>query len=143
MFAELNTGADGLDDPADRSSQAGFSEGFDIGYEILGDSQKAADDSLPPDTYELYGDNQWPREDLLPGFRETYLRYYAKALELSRDLMMIFALALDLEETFFDDKMGYPGAMSRMMHYPPKPVNGEIMPGIAAHTVSPSPFLMA
>lgn len=124
-----------MDDPADQASQACFSEAFDIGYEILGDSRKAADDPAPPDPYELYGDNQWPREDILPGFRGTYLRYYAEALDLSRELMRIFALALDLEEGFFDDKMKYPGAMSRLMHYPPQPANGELTAGLAAHTV--------
>lgn len=137
MFAEQSTGA-GLDDPADRASQACFSEAYDIGYEIQGDSQKEPDHPLPPDPYELYGDNQWPREDILPGFRESFLRFFAEALELSRDLMRISALALDLDEHFFDDKMKYPGAMGRMMRYPPQETKGESVAGLAAHTVSGS-----
>lgn len=133
LFAELSTGAD-LDDPAARAAQECFSEAFDIGYEIDGDLQQPPGASLPPDPYELYGDNQWPSDEILPGFRETFLRYYAQLLELSRDLMRIFALALDLPENFFDDKMKFPGAMARMMHYPPQPA-GEKMAGLAAHTV--------
>jgi isopenicillin N synthase-like dioxygenase len=51
-------------------------------------------------------------------------------------LMRIFALALGLQEDFFDDKMKYPGAMARMLHYPPQPTQGQKMAGLAAHTVS-------
>jgi hypothetical protein len=141
LFAELSTGA-GLDDPAEQAAQACFSEAFDIGYEIDGDLQQSPGASLPPDPYELYGDNQWPREEILPGFREAFLQYYAQALELSRDLMRIFALALDLSEDFFDDKMKYPGAMARMVHYPPQPVAGETMAGLAAHTVGSCTYLL-
>lgn len=86
------------------------------------------------------GENQWPDEDILPGFRASYLRYYAELLELSRALMRIFALALDLEEDFFDAMTEFPGATSRMLHYPPQPVEGQEIPGLAAHTVCISQF---
>lgn len=138
MFAELSTGTD-LDDPAEQAEQASFSEAFDIGYEIAGDATKKPEDPLPPDTFSLYGDNQWPREQDCPGFRKVFLEYYVEVLELCRDLMRIFAQALGLRGDFFDDKMDHPGAMARMLHYPPQPVEGEVMAGLAAHTVSASP----
>lgn len=31
--------------------------------------------------------NQWPAEHLIPGFRETYLQYFAEVLELAKALM--------------------------------------------------------
>ncbi|KAF4508822.1 hypothetical protein G6O67_005154 [Ophiocordyceps sinensis] len=133
VFAELSTGTD-LDDPAEQAEQASFSEAFDIGYEIAGDATKKPEDPLPPDTFSLYGDNQWPREQDCPGFRKVFLEYYVEVLELCRDLMRIFAQALGLRGDFFDGKMDHPGAMARMLHYPPQPVEGEVMAGLAAHT---------
>ncbi|KAL2847159.1 Clavaminate synthase-like protein [Aspergillus pseudoustus] len=111
-----------------------LSEAFDIGYELSGDMQKGPDDRLPPDTFGLLGENQWPEESVTPGFRATYLRYFAEALELSRALMRIFALALGQKEDFFDPMMKFPGVTSRMLHYPPQPVQGLEIPGLAAHT---------
>ncbi|KAL1848257.1 hypothetical protein Plec18170_008168 [Paecilomyces lecythidis] len=111
-----------------------LSEAFDIGYEIAGDSQKGPDDVLPPDDYSLYGGNQWPKEEYLPGFKKTYLTYYQEILELSRRLMRTFALALQLPEDYFDGIVKHPGCISRLMHYPPQPVPGEELVGIATHT---------
>lgn len=139
LFAELSTGI-GVQDPAEPSEQACFSEGFDIGYEIEGDATKKPGDPLPPDPFSLYGENQWPREADCPGFRQDFLAYYAAALDLCRQLMGIFAQALDLQADFFDDKMKHPGSMARMMHYPPQPVKTGAMAGLAAHTASQRPL---
>lgn len=114
-----------------------LSEAFDIGYEIAADPRKdPSTDVLPPDTFGLYGGNLWPKDDLLPGanFKETYLRYFGEVLELSRALLKIFALALDLSEDYFDSIVKTPGCISRMLHYPPQPVPGEKKVGIEAHT---------
>lgn len=126
------------DDPSERTdtnNMGALLESFDIGYEILADPQRAADDVLPPDTYDLYGDNQWPSNEVLPKFRETYLLYCAEALTLCRRLMRSFALALGLDEGFFDPVMKFPGVTSRLLHYPPQPVEGEVRDGLGAHTV--------
>ncbi|PHH92357.1 hypothetical protein CDD83_7735 [Cordyceps sp. RAO-2017] len=125
---ELEPGREGQNWPG------ALSEAFDIGYEIAADSRKAAGDRLPPDNYGLVGENQWPGEEVLPGFRASYLEYFTEVLELSRALMRIFALALDLDEAFFDAMMEHPGVTSRMLHYPPQPVEGQQIPGLAAHT---------
>ncbi|RAH64996.1 Clavaminate synthase-like protein [Aspergillus aculeatinus CBS 121060] len=77
---------------------------------------------------------EWPSEDELPGFRKTYIEYFAEALSLCRSLMRIFALALDLPEEFFDPMMEYPGATSRMLHYPSQSVDDTSKIGLGAHT---------
>lgn len=112
-----------------------LSEAYDIGYEIAGDRQKLPDDQLPADHFCLYGGNQWPTDEVLPGFRAAYLEYFSRILELSRDLMKIFALCLDLPEDYFDGIVKHPGCISRMMHYPPQPVPGAEWVGIQTHTV--------
>ncbi|KAE8153643.1 Clavaminate synthase-like protein [Aspergillus avenaceus] len=122
-----------IGDDTKNSSTGALLESFDIGYEIPLDPERTANDTLPPDTYSLYGENQWPIEEVLSGFRDIYTRYCAEALRLSRSLMRCFALALNLEEDYFDSMMKYPGVTSRMLHYPPQPVQGEIMLGLGAH----------
>lgn len=99
------------------------------------DSQKPTGCALPIDTYRMYGDNQWPREDIMPGFRETYTQYCATNLDLCRRLMSIFALAMDLPEEYFNASIENPGASSRLMHYPAQPVKGEVLEGLGAHKV--------
>ncbi|KAL3466887.1 2OG-Fe(II) oxygenase family oxidoreductase [Aspergillus heterothallicus] len=115
--------------------QTNLSESFDIGYEIAGDPSKSVSQhSLPDDPFELYGGNQWPDDSVLPGFHATYLAYFRACVTLSRRLLRIFALALDLEEEYFDEFVTDPGCMSRILHYPPQPVKGEERVGIEAHT---------
>ncbi|KAL4740975.1 hypothetical protein BDV11DRAFT_184388 [Aspergillus similis] len=118
----------------EKPAQGALSEAFDIGYELAGDIRKGPGDPPPRDKYGLHGDNQWPDEPLLPGFRKVYLEYFSQVLELSRKLVRILALALDQEENFFDSAVEYPGVASRMLHYPPQPVEGQGIPGQAAHT---------
>lgn len=112
-----------------------LSEAFDIGYEIAVDFQRSKHDVLPPDTYDLYGDNQWPDQEILAGFKETYIQYCGTVLELCRKMMRIFALSLGVREDYFDWKIRYPGVTSRMMHYPAQSVSGETRDGLGAHTV--------
>ena len=80
----------------------------------------------------------WPDDNLLGdiSFKAAYLGYFGEVLELSRSLLKIFALGLDLPEDYFDPIVKTPGCISRMLHYPPQPVPGEEKAGIEAHTVS-------
>ncbi|PLB53737.1 Clavaminate synthase-like protein [Aspergillus steynii IBT 23096] len=133
LYGEKSSNPD-LEDNALKNAPGALSEAFDIGYEVSGDLQKGSDSRLPVDNFGLHGDNQWPEESLIPGFRAMYLRYFAEALELSRALMRIFALALGQREDFFDSMVKFPGVTSRMLHYPPQPVQGQEIPGLAAHT---------
>jgi isopenicillin N synthase-like dioxygenase len=62
--------------------------------------------------------NLWPD---LPGFADAYRRYYAVMDELARELMRLFALALDLPETWFDDKIDDHMTNLVTNYYPPQP----------------------
>ncbi|KAI9741370.1 MAG: hypothetical protein M1834_003087 [Cirrosporium novae-zelandiae] len=64
--------------------------------------------------------NVWPKEEDLPGFFEGIKEYYSKALQLARHLFRVFALALNLPESYFDSKMTHPGGIARLIHYPPQ-----------------------
>ena len=63
----------------------------------------------------LHGPNQWPD---LPGFRTTLLAYYDAVCATGFDLLRLFALALDLEETWFLPFHTDPFTTWRIMRYP-------------------------
>ncbi|XP_056858996.1 2-oxoglutarate-Fe(II) type oxidoreductase hxnY-like isoform X2 [Raphanus sativus] len=46
--------------------------------------------------------NKWPSEDLLPLWRPTMERYYKSVVDVGKKLLGLVALALDLEENFFE-----------------------------------------
>ncbi len=50
-----------------------------------------------------FAPNVWPSG--ISGFEQAYREYFAAMSTLAQSLMRIFALALDLPETFFDDKI--------------------------------------
>lgn len=57
------------------------------------------------------------------------------AVELGRKLFPLFALALDLDYDFFEDKTKNSAAIMNMLYYPPQtgPVNDKVI-GTGAHT---------
>lgn len=79
----------------------------------------------------MSGPNVWPD---YPEFKDTVASYYADILKLARRLIKLFALILDLPEDFFDQFVSTPGAMGRMIHYPPQAANDPEALGIGAHT---------
>lgn len=86
-------------------------EGFQCGMEL------AADHPYVLRNLERYGSNQWPAA--LPGFRTQTLAYHAAMMDLSRKLLSIIALSLDIDEDFFYPLTETPIATLRMLHYPP------------------------
>ncbi len=81
----------------------------------------------------LHGSNQWPAD--LPGWRAAMQTYYDAMEALGRRLMHGFALALDLEETWFDRWLRTPMNTLGPLHYPPQ--TGRITQtqlGAGAHT---------
>lgn len=62
--------------------------------------------------------NKWP--DDVPGFEDTMSDYYRALLSLADNLMGAMALALDLEEDYFADKIDKPACAMRLIHYPPQ-----------------------
>jgi isopenicillin N synthase-like dioxygenase len=95
-----------------------------------GDLHEAIDFALEvPDTdpdvlagKKLYGANVYPND--LPGFRDAIDRYYWELHQLGRKIFQAFALALELPEDYFEDKITKPLAQLRLLRYPPQ--TGEI-----------------
>ncbi|KAF8558271.1 Clavaminate synthase-like protein [Imleria badia] len=110
-----------LGENANPNNKGDLHEGFDIGWEPMNHAT------------QLTGPNVWPED--LPGFRQDVLAYYHAAVKLGKSLFPIFALALDLPENFFDDKVSASGVIMRLLHYPPQPASPlEGVEGIGAHT---------
>ena len=80
----------------------------------------------------FFAANKWPE---IPGYRETLEEYYRAMVGLAGDMMRGFALALDLDEHFFDDKTDRNCANMRLVRYPAQttaPIPGQLRAG--AHT---------
>ncbi|WPP00539.1 2-oxoglutarate and iron-dependent oxygenase domain-containing protein [Pseudomonas sp. HR96] len=99
-------------------------EAFDIGFEV------PADDPLFLAKTPLLGPNHWPA---VPGFKESVQAYYAAVFALGRQLFGGFALALGLEEDYFDAMVTRPPSKLRLIHYP-FDASAVDAPGIGAHT---------
>ena len=63
-----------------------------------------------------FAPNVWPQND---AFKAAYKQYFEAMSYLSRSLMRIFALALAMPETFFDDRIDRHISMFRTLSYPP------------------------
>lgn len=94
-------------------------EAYDVGYDYSG-----------PPTGGMLGPTLWPP---MAGFKDEVGAYYRRVASLARVLFKGFALALDVAEDFFDDKLTDPPSQLRLIHYPfnPGAVDAE---GIGAHT---------
>ncbi|KAL6557299.1 hypothetical protein OROMI_017649 [Orobanche minor] len=93
-----------------------FSENLDPSSSSKGDSKESF--YIGP----LEGDtlNQWPPPDLLPSWRITMEAYYEKLLCAGKKLVSVIALALNLDEDYFE-KIGAlvsPDGFLRLLHYP-------------------------
>ncbi len=76
--------------------------------------------------------NRWPTE--LPGFREALSAYAVRIRVLTRQIFHAFALALGLEETYFDAITDRPLSLGRILHYPHQPNPDENQIGNGPHT---------
>lgn len=87
-----------------------------------------------PDEAAVYAPNLWP--DRPVGFRETVEAYYRAMSDLSAAVMRGFAMALGLDEAWFDPLIDRHGSALRLAHYPAlssqTPVDGRFRAG--AHT---------
>lgn len=88
-----------------------------------------------PAAERFFADNIWPADDVAPGFRAALTTYYLEMDRVATMLMRIFALALDMPEHFFDDKVDRHFSNLTSYHYPPlaaPPEPGQLRGG--AHT---------
>uniref|UniRef100_A0A1D1YTT3 Putative iron/ascorbate oxidoreductase DDB_G0283291 n=1 Tax=Anthurium amnicola TaxID=1678845 RepID=A0A1D1YTT3_9ARAE len=76
-------------------------------------------------------------EEILPFWRETMMSYHEKVLTVGKKLISLIALALDLDEGFFE-KVGAlqsPMAFLRLLHYPGQlPVSVNANYGASEHS---------
>ncbi|KAJ7283965.1 hypothetical protein C8J57DRAFT_1294033 [Mycena rebaudengoi] len=63
--------------------------------------------------------NQWPQEADAPEFKPTMLDFFERCHELHVHVMRSIALGLDMEESFFDQKIHEQCHNLRLLSYPP------------------------
>lgn len=81
----------------------------------------------------FHHDNLWPSEP--EAFEALGTAYYRAISKLGADLMRLFALALELPETWFDDKIDHHFSIVSSIYYPAQktpPLPGQLRAG--AHT---------
>uniref|UniRef100_A0A0D9UXQ5 Fe2OG dioxygenase domain-containing protein n=1 Tax=Leersia perrieri TaxID=77586 RepID=A0A0D9UXQ5_9ORYZ len=102
-----------LDEILDPENQVNgdYKEGYYIGVEVAEDDPQA--------NRPFYGPNQWPSDEVLPRWRKVMEQYHSEALRVAKSIARIIALALNLEEDFFDkpEMLGEPIATLRLLHY--------------------------
>jgi isopenicillin N synthase-like dioxygenase len=93
--------------------------------------ERHPDDLLRRSGRRFVGPNRWP--DDLPGFRDTVLAYTDTVDALSRRLLPVCAVALDLPPDYFDAAFAESQFSFRLSHYPPVQAEANQF-GIAPHT---------
>ncbi|KAG9308849.1 hypothetical protein JVU11DRAFT_11479 [Chiua virens] len=120
-------------DPANKDHGL-FYEAFIIGWEGI---EGIEHDRRTKEDGVKMGPNVWPSDDC-PGFREACLNYYHAGAKVGEMLFKLFALALELPESFLNDKTQNTTPMMRIMHYPSQDSDGHLeidnTPGVGAHT---------
>jgi len=98
----------------------------------IGPLRRTADSSVNDDQESAfrYAPNQWPRKPA--EFRAAWSAYYEETEKLAATIMRIFALALELPENFFADKIDQHTSAMRALNYPDpsaSPVPGQLRAG--------------
>ena len=95
-------------------------EAYDVNYDYLPEEGRRP----------LLGPNIWPDD---ARFQEDVLAYYNHVRGIGRQLFRAFALALGLDEGFFDARTVHAPSQLRLIHYPCDPAATDAA-GIGAHT---------
>ncbi|MCA0304561.1 MAG: isopenicillin N synthase family oxygenase [Proteobacteria bacterium] len=98
--------------------------------------EKAPDHPDVTSNRRFHAMNKWPDEAAIPGFRANMLAYIATMETLCRKLVRLYALALDLPETFFDRSFAEPHMILRMSRYPAIDASDDTVNSLVAHTDS-------
>lgn len=100
----------------------------------MGPLARPDDPHLTPDVARrFFASNRWPEHPV--EFAPTLKIYYEEMSRLAGTIMRIFALALDLDEGFFEDKIDRATSTMRLIRYPEQhaePLEGQLRAG--AHT---------
>ncbi|KAH7560075.1 hypothetical protein BM1_03709 [Bipolaris maydis] len=120
-----------LEGKLDPSTRGDLKEGFLMGEDFT-DPEQLSLVSSPPSPSAQTPRNQWPTHPSALFWRPALYRYYRAMFAFSKRLLGIFALALDLPETHFDNITTHPLTNVRAVHYPPQQSAADV--GIGAHT---------
>ena len=102
-----------------------LNEGMNFGYEP----------SIDPEAREgAQGHNNWPSETRVPGFQANVKRHMTSVLSLSRTMLRLFALGLDLDEYYFDHMVTEPYSILKMCYYPASVGDGSAQSSLRPHT---------
>jgi len=108
----------GYEGPLCRPANSGPKYDLKENYRIAFDSDYDPVGGVPALVPKEYRKSSlWPND---AEFRGKMLEYYAVMLTLARKLVQVFALALDLDEHYFDDKVTHPIANLGILRYPPQ-----------------------
>lgn len=97
-----------------------YSEKLDLSSNSKGDSKESFYIGSLEGVANRSNLNQWPSQDVLPSWRPTLEAYFKKLLIAGKKLISLIALALNLDENFFE-KVGAlndPLPFLRLLHYP-------------------------
>ncbi|WP_036535060.1 isopenicillin N synthase family dioxygenase [Oceanobacter kriegii] len=122
------TAAEQLDPTAPSDWKESFDMGLNLpkGHELIGPERP------------LYGPNQYP--DAIADFQQKMETHYWDMLALGKKVLSALALALKIDEDFFEDKFEHPLSVLRFLHYPPREplldADGNAVPpvGAGSHT---------
>jgi isopenicillin N synthase-like dioxygenase len=119
-----------LETKLDASTRGDLKEAFAVGDSPY-DSEQNPPSSPTWSGWTSYpkNANQWPASP--PHFRKILYAYNAAILAFSRKLMRMIALALHLDEDYFDHMADFPMAGLRALHYPAQERADDV--GIGAH----------
>lgn len=125
LFRGYEAGGDTYVNPGEKNaSEVESKEGFNWGYEpSLDPVSSSSQDYIELDGHAPAAPNRcnvWPDPALLPEFKPVIATYYAQVLALARHLFRLFALSLNLEESYFDNMTTHPGGIGRLLYYPPQ-----------------------
>lgn len=102
-----------------------LSESFMLMHEVTQDDPRFGE--------PLQGPNQWPEG--LPDFREPVEVYNRAMTTMAGRFTRLLAVALDLDEDFFEPFFARPTTWLRLLHYPPHPPDApDDQYGAAPHT---------
>ena len=102
------------------SNSYDLKESYDVNYDYL-----ASEGRRP-----LLGPTQWPD---FPEFKLHVAEYYRHLKQIGHQLFRCFALALGLDEHYFDAHIAHAPSQLRLIHYPLNPA-AQDREGIGAHT---------
>ena len=119
-------GDEGLSYSLGEKSPGDLKESFSIGPVTVPDDPYFTGAAAGPH----FAPNLWPQH--IPDFEASWKDYFETMSDLSKTMMRIFALGLDLPETYFDDKIDHHISMFRALKYPNQreaPLPGQLRAG--------------